>query len=214
MPPIGALHMLLLFVVLVSAACSHPQYVPDIELAPQGRTVYATAELHDLYAKPALLSGKETFGLEGKRAKRVEPAVLLDQVETELLKELESSGTFSRVTRFDPQPDVILSGRINALYEHYRPQLWSYVPGVETVTTLFRLKSHVSSGEANLTLFVMKPSGELLGTYEGKSTFRESFNPTQGVPPGARLNRALSEAVQQIRDQIVQDAHLRNVASR
>jgi hypothetical protein len=209
-----AFHMLLLFALMVSTACSHPKYVPDIEVTPQGRTIYAIAELHDLYAKPALLSGKETFGLEGKRAKQVEPTMLLDQVEAELLKELESSGTFSRVVRFHPQPDVILSGRINALYEHYRPQLWSYVPGVDTVTTVFRLKSHVSSGEANLTLFVIKPTGEVLGTYEGKSTFRESFNPTKGVPPGARLNHALSEAVQQIHDQIVQDAQLRKVASR
>lgn len=200
--------------VMLSAACSHPTYVPDITLTPQGRIIDATAELHDLHAAPALLSGQDTFGLEGRRAKHSEPAELITQVETELLKALQSSGTFSRVTRFDPQPDVVLTGRINALYEHYRPQLWSYVPGVETVTTLFRLKSHVSSGEADLTLFVLAPSGELLGTYSGQSAFREAFNPTKGVPPGARLNRALSEAVQQIRDQIVRDAQLRNVASR
>jgi hypothetical protein len=85
---------------------------------------------------------------------------------------------------------------------------------MQTITTLFRLKSHVSSGEAALTLYVLKPNGELVGTYTGKATFRETFNPTKSVPPGARLNRALSEAVQQIRDQIVRDTQVRNVASR
>jgi hypothetical protein len=210
----GALvQVLWLVTVVLIAGCSH-RYVPDITLTPQGGIIDATAELHDVHVAPALLSGQETFGLEGRRAKHTEPNELVGQIETELLKELESSRTFSRVTRFDPHPDVVLSGRITALYEHYRPQLWSYVPGVQTVTTLFRLKSHVSSGEAALTLFVLKPNGELLGTYRGKATFRETFNPTKGVPPGARLNRALSEAVQQIRDQIVRDAHLKNVASR
>jgi hypothetical protein len=203
----------LLVVVAMMAGCGH-RYVPYITLAPKGGIIDATAELHDLYVPPELLSGKETFGLEGSRAKNTEPDELRAQIEAELLKELQASGTFARVTRFDPRPDVVLTARINALYEHYRPQLWSYVPGVQTVTTLFRLKSHVSSGEAALTLFVLKPDGELLGTYTGKATFRETFNPTKGVPPGARLNRALSEAVQQIRDQIVRDAQLKNVASR
>lgn len=207
------IHPLALVLVVMMAGCGH-RYVPDITLEPQGGFINATAELHDLYVPPELLSGQETFGLEGRSAKHTEPEELVKQIHTELLKELQASGTFSRVTRYDPQPDLILSGRINALHEHYRPQLWSYVPGVQTVTTLFRLKSHVSSGEAGLTLYVLKPNGELVGTYTGKATFRESFNPTKGVPPGARLNRALSEAVQQIRDQIVRDAQVRNVASR
>jgi hypothetical protein len=207
------IHALALVVVVMMAGCGH-RYVPDITLAPQGRIIDATAELHDLYVPPEILSGKETFGLEGRRAKHTEPDELVTQIETELLKELQASGTFARVTRFDPQPDVVLSGRIDALHEHYRPQLWSYVPALQTITTLFRLKSHVSSGEAALTLYVLKPNGELVGTYTGKATFRETFNPTKSVPPGARLNRALSEAVQQIRDQIVRDRQVRNVASR
>jgi hypothetical protein len=200
--------------IMLAAACSHPTYVPDITLSQQGPLIEATAEFHDIYAAPGLVSGKETFGLEGPKTKQIEPRDLVSQVETELLEELQASGTFSRIIRFDPNPDVILSGRIHTLYEHYRPQVWNYVPYVETVNKLFRLKSHVSSGEAHLTLFVLKPTGELLGTYEGKTTFRETFNPTQDVPPGARLNRALSEAVQQIQDQIVRDAHLRKVAGR
>jgi hypothetical protein len=212
MPKAAARSLVLLLLILT--ACSHPPYQPDITLAPQGRTIVATAEFHDLYPAPALVSGKQTFGLEGPKVKPVEPRDLVSQVEAELLKELQSSGTFARVTRFDPQPDVILSGRIDALYEHYRPLVWNYVPGVDTVTKLFRLKSHVSSGEANLTLFIMKPTGEVLGRYKGQATFREFFNPTKEVPPGARLNQALSEAVQKIHDQIVRDAQLHNVAAR
>jgi hypothetical protein len=85
------------------------------------------------------------------------------------------------------------------LHEHYRPQIWAQIPDiipyVGIIAQQLRIKTHVSSGEAQLTLFVLKPTGEVLGTYIGKSTFKENFNPTYDVPPGARLNRALSEAV-------------------
>ena len=148
----------------------------------------------------------------------VEPSELTRQVESELLKELDAAGVFSRVTRFDPHPDVILSGRITALHEQYRPQLWAQIPDgipyVGIIAQQLGMKTHVSSGEANLTLFVLKPTGEVLGTYTGKSTFNETFNPTNDVPPGTRLNRALSEAVHQIQDEMSRDVQLRKLASR
>ncbi len=215
MPPLVVTTRLILLLALIcSLSCSRPRYLPDITLTPENRIIDATAELHDFYLKPALVSGKETFGLEGPGVKEADPRELVVQVEGELLRAFQASGMFTRVTRFDPQPDVILTGRINALYEHYRPQVWTYVPGLDTMTKILRLKSHASSGQASLTLFVLRPTGEVLGTYRGKATFRETFNPTDSVPPGARLNRALSEAVQQIHDQVVRDAQVRRIASR
>ena len=127
-------------------------------------------------------------------------------------------GVFSRITRFDPNPDIILSGRITAFHEHYRPQTWAKIPGfipyVGTIAQVFRLKTHVSSGEAKVTLFVLKSTGELFGSYTGQSIFKETFNPTKEVPPGARLNRALSEAIHQIQDEISHDVQLRELGSR
>ena len=199
--------------VILATGCGGPKYVPDITFTQTGPIIDAIAEFHSLYPTYALLSGKESFGLDAPKAERVEPSELTRQVESELLKSLDGSGVFSRVTRFDPHPDVILSGRIAALYEHYRPQLWAQIPDVmpyvAIIAQLLRMKTHVSSGEANLTIFVLKPTGEVLGTYSGKSTFKETFNPTNDVPPGARLNRALSEAVHQIQDKISRDVQLR-----
>ena len=192
-----------------------PKYVPDITLTKAGPIIDAIAEFHNLYPTYALLSGQETFGLDAPKAERVEPSELTGQVESELLKELDAAGIFSRTTRFHRNPDVILSGRIMALHEHYRPQIWAKIPDffpvVGMVTQMLRLKTHVSSGEAHLTLYVLKSTGEVLGTYTGQSMFKETFIPTQEVPPGARLNRALSEAVHQIQDEISQDAKLRNL---
>ena len=87
------------------------------------------------------------------------------------------------------------------------------MPYVAIIAQLLRMKTHVSSGEADLTIFVLKPTGEVLGTYSGKSTFKETFNPTNDVPPGARLNRALSEAVHQIQNEISHDVELRKLAA-
>jgi len=204
--------------VILTTGCGAPNYVPDITLRQTGPIIDAIAEFHDLYTAYPLLSGKESFGLDAPKVKRVDPSELTRQVESELLKELDAAGVFSRVTRFDPHPDVILSGRITALHEEYRPQLWAQIPDgipyVGIIAQLLRIKTHVSSGEAYLTLFVLKPNGEVLGTYTGKSTFKETFNPTNDVPPGARLNRALSEAVHQIQNEISRDVQLRKLVSR
>lgn len=203
--------------VILATGCGGPKYVPDITLTQTGPIIDAIAEFHNLYPAYALLSGKETFGLDAPKAERVEPSELVRQVESELLTELDAAGVFSRVTRFDPNPDVLLSGRITALHEHYRPQLWAQIPDVVPyvglIAQVLRMKTHVSSGKAHLTIFVLKPTGEVLGTYIGKSTFKENFNPTNDVPPGTRLNRALSEAVHQIQDEISRDVQLRKRAS-
>ena len=204
--------------IILGSGCSGEQkYVPNITLAKSGATIDAIAEFHNLYPTYALLSGKETFGLDAPMAERVEPGELTRQVENEFLTKFDEAGVFSRVTRFDPNPDVILAGRITALHEHYRPQTWAtikdLVPYGGKIAQLLRLKTHVSSGEVHLTLLVLKATGEVLGTYTGKSIFKETFTPMKGAPPGTFLNRALSEAVHQIQDELSHDAKLRKLAS-
>lgn len=209
-----------IFILLILAGgCRGEQkYVPNITLTKTGSTIDAMAEFHNLYPTFALLSGKEKFGLDAPTAERVQASELTRQVEHEFLMKLDAAGVFSRVTRFDPHPDVILSGRITALHEHYRPQSWATikdsVPYGGKIAQLLRLKTHVSSGDVHLTLFVLKSTGEVLGTYTGKSSFKEAFTPSkEGPPPGTFLNRALSEAVHQIQDELSHDVELRKLAS-
>lgn len=200
--------------VAMAAGCSKAEYVPDIRLTQARPIIDATAELHDFYPKPALISGKESFGLTGPDTKLVPPNELTDRVEAELLEAFDQAGVFTKITTFDQHPDLIVTGRIDALYEHYRPRIWTKIPYVGKVADVLDWKTHVSSGEADLTLFLLNRRGELVGTYRGISTFKENFNPTGEVAPGSRLNRALTEAVQMIQDQMLRDAHLRTVAAR
>jgi hypothetical protein len=207
-----------MLIILASGCGGEQQYVPTITLGKTGQTIDAIAEFHNLYPAYALLAGKETFGLDAPTAKRMEPKELVRQVEAEFLSKLDEAGIFSRITRFDPDPDLILSGRITALHEHYQPRSWAtmknLVPYGGKIAQVLRLKTHVSRGEVHLTLFVLKATGELLGTYTGKSSFNETFTPIKDEPPpGTFLNRALSEAVHQIQDALSHDAELRKLAS-
>lgn len=215
----AGIRALTIYAVLLAAVvgCTEAEFVPDITLPEVRPIIDATAEFHDIYPAPPLLSGKENFGLTGPDAKHVPPRELAVHVRDELLDAFDQAGVFSKITTFDREPDLILTGRINALYEHYRPRLWTRVPlpfAGKVAADLLDLKTHATSGEADLTLFLLTRDGKVIGTYRGSSSFDENFNPTGEVAPGARLNRALTQAVQQIQEKMVHDARLRTVASR
>jgi hypothetical protein len=209
--------LLMFGLLLAAAACSKAEFVPDISLPEARPIIDATAEFHDLYPAPALISGKESFGLTGPDAKQVPPRELAHQVRDELMDALEQAGVFSKITTFDQNPDLILTGRINSLYEHYRPRIWTRLPlpyAGKIAAGILDWKTHATNGEADLTLFLLTRDGKLLGTYRGSSSFDEHFNPTGEVGPGERLNRALTEAVRQIQEKMLRDVRLRTVAAR
>lgn len=202
--------------LMALAGCSKTQFVPDITL-PQARPIIdATAEFHEIYPAPALISGKESFGLTGPEVSHVPPTVLAKEVRDELMTAFDEAGMFSKITTFDREPDFILTGRINSLYEHYRPRIWTRLPlpyAGKIAADLFNLKSHATNGEADITLFLLTRDGKVVGTYRGSSSFEEHFNPTGEMGPGDRLNRALTDAVQQIQEKMLHDAHLRTIAA-
>ena len=210
-------HGLVCGILLIAAGCAKAEFVPEISLSEVRPIIDAIAEFHDIYPAPALISGKESFGLTGPEAKSVPPQQLALQVRNELLEAFDHAGVFSKITSFDREPDLILTGRINALYEHYRPRLWTRVPlpyAGKIAVDLLDWKTHATNGKADVTLFLLTRGGRLIGTYHGSSSFDENFNPTGEVAPGARLNRALTDAVQQIQNKMLHDAQLRTVASR
>ena len=213
------MHCLLTWGLLLAAAvgCTKTEFIPDISLPETRPIIDATAEFHDMYPAPALISGKAGFGLTGPDAKQVPPRELAHQVRDELMDAFAQASVFSKITTFDRNPDLILTGRINSLYEHYRPRIWTRVPlpyAGKIAAGILDWKTHATNGEADLTLFLLTKDGKLIGTYRGSSSFDENFNPTGEVGPGERLNRALTEAVRQIQAKMLRDARLRTVAAR
>jgi hypothetical protein len=110
---------------------------------------------------------------------------LTRQVESELLKELDAAGIFSRITRFDQNHDVILSGRISALHEYYRPQTWAKIPDffpyVGMIAQLLR--------PSNVFRDIPSISGDYLG---GGTRLRPYIGAGFGSGYAADLDRSLS----------------------
>jgi hypothetical protein len=194
--------------------CSKPGYIPNIRVVQSSRIIEATVEFHDVYSAQALVSGTASFGLIEPNTAKVAPSVLTKQVGQALRTSFDQARVFSKLVTFDPHPDLVLTARINSLHEHHRPQIWTKLPYVGTIATVLDLKTHVSSGEADLTVFLLTSVGKAVGVYRGSSSFNERFHTTGEMSPGTRLNRALSEAVQEIQSQILNDARLRTVAAR
>jgi hypothetical protein len=207
--PTGALALVV--VVVAVLGCSKSEYVPDIRVVQTHRIIDATAEFHDVYPVPALVSGTKSFGLIEPNTAKVAPSVLTKHVGQALLTSFDQARVFSKLVTFDPHPDLVLTARINSLHEHYRPQIWTKLPYAGTIATVLALNTHVSSGEADLTVFLLTSSGTLVGAYRGSSSFNERFHTTGEMSPGTRLNQALSEAVQEIQGQILGDVRLRTI---
>jgi hypothetical protein len=110
MIPRHRMHWLLASLLLAAAAgCTKAEFVPEISLPEARPIIDATAEFHDMYPAPALISGKESFGLTGPDAKQVPPRELAHQVRDELMDAFDQAGVFSKITPFDRNPDLILT---------------------------------------------------------------------------------------------------------
>ena len=204
-------HLILaLMVILFVLGCSKT-YVPQIVLPVSERTIDAVVEMHSLQAAPKLRSGHDTYGVLAPKVETPSPKELTDQLTTALLEDFDSDQVFSRLSIFEPNPDLILTGRVDKFYQHDRPRLWSYAPYAETFAWLFRVNTYVSSGEVDLTVMLLKAGGEVVGRYRGREKFDETYRPNDDLLPGERLNHAFFAAVQQIREKLLADPALHEI---
>lgn len=190
------------------------KYEPQLTLPPPAvdQTIDAAVELHPLLAGERLRSGNATFGVLAEDYVNRSPSRLSQAITAEVLHELAAAGVFRKVSLYDPRPDFVLTGRIDRFYEHDRRKIWTYVPYYsDKIAGLFRLNTYMSSGEVHVTMMLLRPSGDLVGTYVGHAKFDEDFTPNDDIKPGGRLNRAFSEAMAQIRDEMLADANLPKV---
>lgn len=204
----GQLIFILLAVVAI-AGCS-TTYQPHLSLPPASvdQSIDATVELHSLVISEDLRSGHSTYGVLAKDYENPPPSEMSNAITAEILHEFTANRVFRRISMYDPNPDLILTGRIDRFFEHDRRKLWAYVPLSDKVAKLFRLNTYMGSGEVQMTMTLLNPSGEPLTTYVGHAKFGEDFTPNDETEPGRRLNRAFSEAVNQIREEILGDPRL------
>lgn len=202
-----ALHGL---VMLLLVGCS-TTYEPQLILPPAefDRSIDATVEVHPFVAADDLLSGHSNYGVVADDYANKPPSQLTQSITQQVTAELAAHRVFRKVSTYDPSPDLILTGRIERFFEHDRRKLWTFIPYYsDKLASLFRVNSFKADGEIHLTLTLLKPTGEIVGSYVGHSSFKEDYTPNGEVRPGDRLNRALGQAVAQIRDEMFADPTL------
>ena len=160
-------------------------------------------------ASDELLSGHSTYGVVAEDSVNRPPSKLTQALTEQVVAELSAHHVFRKVSTYDVEPDLILTGRVERFFEHDRRKLWTLVPYYsDKLASLFRVNTYRTNGEIRLTMMLLKPTGELVGSYTGRSTFNEDYTPNSEVRPGDRLNRALGQALAQIRDEMFADPAL------
>lgn len=198
------------FLLVLLMGCS-TTYEPHLVLPPAefDRSIDATVEVHPFVATDDLLYGHSNYGVVADDYANKPPSQLTQSITQQVTAELAAQRVFRKVSTYDPEPDLILTGRIERFFEHDRRKLWTFIPYYSNkLASLFRVNSFKTDGEIHLTLTLLKPTGEIIGSYVGHASFNEDYTPNGEVRPGDRLNRALGQALAQIRDEMFADPTL------
>lgn len=199
------------FILIALVGGCSTTYEPRLILPPSAinRSIDANVEVHPFIASDDLLSGHSTYGLLAEDYVNRPPSKLTQALTEQAVAELSAHQVFRKVSTYDTQPDLMLTGRIEQFFEHDRRKIWTFVPYYsDKLASLFRVNTYTTNGEIRLTLMLLKPTGELVGSYTGRSKFEEDYTPNSEVRPGDRLNRALGQALAQIRDEMLSDSKL------
>ncbi len=199
--------------VVLLAGCS-TTYEPHLALpaAEFDRSIDAAVEVHPFVAADDLLYGHSNYGVLADDYTNKPPSQLTQSITRQVTAELAAQRVFRHVSTYDPTPDLILTGRIERFFEHDRRKLWTFIPYYSNkLASLFRVNSFKTDGEIHLTLTLLKPTGDVIGSYVGHSSFNEDYTPNGEVRPGDRLNRALGQALAQIRDEMFADPALAKI---
>ena len=201
--------MLILMLAAAIAGCS-TTYTPQLSLPPPSmdQSIDAAAELHPLVISEDVRTGHSKYGVVAEDYTNPPPSKMSEAVTAEILNEFTASRVFRRISTYDPNADLILTGRIERFFVHDRRKLWAYVPFSRKVANFFGANTYMGSGEVHIIMKLLNPSGEQLNTYVGHAKFEEDFTPNDETEPGWKLHRAFSEAVKQIREEMLADRKL------
>ncbi len=193
---------------LLSAGCASISYKPAVSLPESPRTIKATVQLdplvdqvspHDKASQFSGLSACEPQTLQGDLSTGVTDAILTD---------FNNNQVFATVKkRFDTTPDLIIKGTIDRFGAKFKVTTLGWCTMPIDIIWFFGLPITADHGNVDLTLTIQRPDGTVLGTYRGVSKFAKSYNIYQnaGLALPTRLNKAFSEAVAQLREQILND---------
>lgn len=128
-----------------------------------------------------------------------------------LVADFSATGVFQTLHRNQAKPDLILSGTIRRFYGQVSIPSWLHISWMSWAAHAYWTPFQQWEGEVDLELVLATPEGTVLGTYRGQADYSQvegrdhHYWSMPLYPAHARLNRAFTEAVEQIRDQIFGD---------
>ena len=201
--------------VLLLGGCSATLYKPTLHLEETRETLGVTVfqePLRDLTPPDDRLPSG-THRLVFTAPDLVEgdlPALVARAIRSDF----SATSVFSYFASTREQADLILTGTLYRFFGEITLPAWQLVPGMRTaVDTLFN-SGEQWQGEVNVELTLTTRDGRRVGVYHGQSRYQETAQTSANAwsaplyPAHARLNRAFTEAMVQIREQLFQDRDL------
>ncbi len=197
------------FIAFLATGCTSINYKPAVSLGMSPQTIKANVKLDtftdqspqdDKSSKAFGLSACEPGTLEGELAVDVTDAVLTDFNNNQVFESVKK--------RFENEPDLIMKGTIHRFYGKFgpTPAFWITIP-IDTIW-FFGVPVMGDNGYVDLDISIERPDGTVLGTYHGQSKFSKHYtiyhDAALALP--TRVNNAFSEAIAQIREEILKDA--------
>lgn len=191
-------------------ACSN--YVPVVTLDESPQTIPARVQLQPLV--DASIAGNQHSPEAGSGA-ITDPAYLdeplAELVTKAILKDFRKNGVFDAIGYKTSIPDLVLQGEIHRFEERVQSPRWLAIPVVNLLIMLFAAPVESHAVDVDLELVLAHPDGTPLGQYRGQSQFTQKitiYDPEVWNAEGHRLNLAFTEAVRQIREQMLADEKL------
>lgn len=196
--------------ILLSGCAQH--YTPKISLGESPDTIPLRVELRSLKDSPEPKEPGQAYGVVADDVKASEPGELSGPLTQAILNDFRESFVFQEIDSHVEDPDAILTGTINTFYETYRPKGWTQVPGGKSLAKLMDVETYTGTTDVDIDLSLRKPDGTRIGTYHGHAAKTDEFVPNKQNRPGDRLNWALSKAIHEIREALLNDANVKQYA--
>ena len=200
---------LIIVALLLFTGCASISYQPTLSLEISTKTIDAVAQVNTFVDKSPFTDKEKLFG----GLSITDPNTLVGQLSTEVtnavVNDFSINGVFKRIAKRIDEPDLIISGEIYRFYGKSKINTLGWVTLPINLVWYLGLPIYSFDGEVVIVVKIHNVSGDLLGEYTGKAMFSEkkSIYSNQMLALPTKVNRIFSQAILQIRDQIIADAH-------
>lgn len=186
-------------------------YTPTIRLPESPKTIEAKARLKPFINKMPAHDAGPKGGSHDVTSPEFMDGDLLELIREAIGTDLRVNLVFSSVRIHLDQPELLIRGVIHEFAESRSRPWWARVPPLGFLPAA---RERVEGG-VKLDLVVSTLTGHVVGIYQGWSAFPDPTKADAAPkekqrPRGTHLNRAFTEAMRQIREQMLADPLLIN----